>query len=126
MQNHGITIYLDNFYNVDLHQILNCVGEVGKNSAWRISNAECLGKTADKIHKISDNQKEISGEEFYQLISNIHQTLSGEFDAFRNHEDFCWLKIRSIRGDCFDIETEDKELLNRIHKSFHNITDLIY
>ncbi|MGI9055683.1 MAG: hypothetical protein ACR2F2_07760 [Pyrinomonadaceae bacterium] len=126
MQNHGVTIHLNNNYRIDLQEILNAVGEVGKYSVWKISDAECFGEEDEKIHNISDKEEEISGEEFYKLVSGICQTLGGCFDAYKTKENHWWLRIRSIRGDEFDIETEDNELLDRIRKSFHDITDLVY
>ena len=126
MQNHGVTIHLNNNYRIDLKEILNAVGNDGKYSVWKISDAECFGEEAEKIHNISDNETKLSGGEFYKLINGIYQTIDGCFDAYKPKENHWWLRIRSIRGDEFDIETEDEELLSRIRKSFHEITNLIY
>lgn len=126
MKNYGLTIHLGENYNIDLKHILKVIGHTGKLSNWKISNAECFGENSYKIHEISDTKEQITGEEFYKLVLGINQTISGEFNAFKLNKNYSWLTIRSIRGKEFDIETEDKELLNRICKSFHNISDLIY
>lgn len=126
MQNHGITIYLKDDHKIDLQEILNIIGDAGKFSHWKISSAECFGENAEKLHKISDDEEIISGEEFYKLASGIYQTLDGTFEAFSFNENLCWLLIRAIRGDEFDIETKDEELSNKFRKSFQNVKDLNY
>jgi len=126
MKIHGITIYLNDNYKIDLKEILEIIGEAGKSSQWKISGAECFGDSAEKTHEISDNGKEISDKEFYKLVSNIYQTLDGTFQAFKIDENLTWLLIRSIRGDEFDIETEDRELLKKFRDSLQNVKDLIY
>jgi hypothetical protein len=110
----------------DLKYILNLIGEVGKHSTWKISDVECLGESAEILQHISDGEQEISGEEFYKIVLGISQVLGGYFDAYKPDSNNRWLSIRSIRGYEFDIETEDKELLNKIRNSFHKVIDLIY
>jgi hypothetical protein len=117
---------LNSNYRTDLKNILQVIGEDGKHSTWKISDVECLGKSAETLHQISDEGKEISGEEFYKIVSDIYQVLDGTFEAFKPNENHHWLLIRSIRGDEFDIETEDKELLETIRVSFQDVRDLVY
>jgi len=69
------------------------------------------------LHKFSDDEKVISGEEFYNVVSDIYQTLDGTFEAFKPNETLHWLLIRAVRGDEFDIETKDLVLLKRIRHS---------
>lgn len=126
MQNHGLTIYISDNDDIDLRHILNLIGESGKFSTWKISDVECFGESAEILHNISDEQKEISGEDFYEIASGIYQTIDGEFDAYKSKENNRWLRIKFIRGSEFDIETEDFELLNKFRNFFHNVKDLIY
>ena len=126
LENHGVTIYLSNDSKTDLRNILNVVGEIGKQSIWTISNVECFGESADVLHQISDKKKKISGEEFYELVSSIYQIIDGDFVAYNSSENNYWLLIRSVRGDEFDIETKDKKLLKKLRESFKNIKDLVY
>ncbi len=126
MQNHGVTIYLSNNNRIDLRDILNVIGKTGKQSTWKVSGVECLGESADTLHQFSDEEKEILGEEFYKIVSDIYQVLNGYFDACKPDENYCWISIRSIRGDEFDIETEDKKLLEKIRNAFKDVRDLVY
>jgi hypothetical protein len=126
VQNHGVTIYLGEKDKTDLKDILQIVGELGKQSIWKLSDVECFGKSAEILHKFSDNEKVISGKEFYNVVSDIHQTLDGVFEAYKPDEITHWLLIRAIRGDEFDIETKDEELLKTIRNSFKNVKDLAY
>lgn len=117
---------MNNNYQNDLKNILEVIGEIGKQYTWKISDVECLGKSAETLHLVSDKEKEVSGEEFYKLVSDIYQVLDETFEAFKPNENHQWLLIRSIRGDEFDIETYDKELLERVRKCFKDVRDLIY
>lgn len=125
MKTRGITIYLIHNDNVDLKEILEVVGDGGKQSTWKISYTDCFGESGETINKLSDEGKEISGIQFYKLALGIHQTLSGEFQAFKSNEKTHWLLIRSIRGDEFDIETGDLELLKKFCSKFNDVKDLI-
>lgn len=126
MKNYGVTIYLKSHSQNDLKNILQVIGENGKHSAWKIFDVECLGKSAETLHQISDEEKEISGVEFYKIVSGIYQVLDGTFRAYKPNENNHWILIRFIRGDEIDIETEDKKTLEIICNSFQNVKDLIY
>jgi hypothetical protein len=126
LQNYGVTINLSDTDKTDLKYILQIIGEIGRQSLWKISDVECLGESAEILHQISDEERKITGIEFYEIVSRIYQTLDGTFEAYKTNESSHWLLIRSIRGDEFDIETEDEELLNKLLNSFHKVKDLVY
>jgi hypothetical protein len=126
LKTYGLTIYLIHNANVDLKEILEVIGEDGRQSTWKISDADCLGESAETLHKFSDEGKEISGIQFYKLALGIYQTLSGEFNSYKPNTKLHWLLIRSIRGDEFDIETDDFTLLNKFRNKFKDVKDLIY
>ena len=46
--------------------------------------------------------------------------------TYKPNENYYWLSIRSIRGDEFDIETEDHELLEKLRNSFKDVRNLVY
>jgi hypothetical protein len=126
LQIYGVTIYLSNEDKTDLNKILNVIGEAGKQSIWRISEVECFGETSEVLHQISDAAKIISGEDFYNIVSGIHQVIDGYFEAYRPQETESWILIRSICGDEFDIETKNEKLLKDIRNSFKDVRDLVY
>lgn len=126
MQTYGVTIYLGNEDKTDLKEILNIVGEAGKQSIWKISDVECFGETSEVLHQVSDETEKVSGEDFYNIVSGIHQVIDGYFEAYRPNETENWILIRSIRGDEFDIETKDEKLLKDIRNSFKDVRDLVY
>jgi hypothetical protein len=126
LETRGVTIFLRNLDKVDLNDILIVIGKVGRASVWLASSVECLGNSAEILHKISDEKEKIAGEEFYKIASNVYQVLEGCFEAFNEDNPKPWLIIRSIRGDEFDIETRNKELLEKIRNSFKDVKDLVY
>ena len=128
MKNRGVTIYQNCSFqsNFDLKDILNVIGQEGKECFWKASNVECLGASAQTLHQISDNQQVIEGNDFYRIVENTHQVLDGYFVAFKGNQKTRWLQIRSIRGDEFDIETEDNLVIKKIRESFKEVKDLIY
>jgi hypothetical protein len=124
LQNYGVTIYLNDNEEIDLKNILQVIGETGRQSDWKISDVECSGENAEIIHQISDVQEIISGKQFYTIIQDINQTIDGVFEAYRPNKTLNWLLIRAVDGTEFDIETEDLEIMKRIRYSFHNVKDL--
>jgi hypothetical protein len=126
MRNYGVTIYSSNNDRFDLKEILGIVGDQGKQSIWKVSDVECFGKEAEILHEISDNQQTISGDEFYKITSNINQVIDGTFMGYKHNQDNHWILIRSIRGDEFDVETNDKNILKILRRTFKKVRDLIY
>lgn len=126
LEKKGITIFLNEESDVDLKDILRVIRQVGENSSWKISDVECFGENAEHLHRISDEEKTISGDEFFGIVSSIHQTIEGTFEAFMQKEISSWCLIRAVDGTEFDIETKDLELLKKIRFSFENVKDLKY
>jgi hypothetical protein len=126
LDNYGVTIYLSSEDETDLKKILEIIGEIGRESIWKISDVDCFGETSEVLHPISDEAEKISGVDFYNIVSGIHQVIDGNFEAYRPNETENWILIRSIRGDEFDIETKDEKLLKDIRNSFKDVRDLVY
>lgn len=110
---------------VDLPKILIAIGDKGIISRWKLTNSEFNGECADLLHEVADTQSEIDGKRFIELASGFCQFLEGEAIASLPDSPN-WLVIRSIRGDEFDIETKDFEIIERLKASFHYVLDLNY
>ena len=126
MKSYGVTIHLTDDSKIDLIDILKVIGEKGKDLSWSISHLDCLGENSEVLHKISDQNKQISGSKFYQLFSHIHQTIEGDFVGFENNSINALITIKAIDGSEFDVETNDTEILKNIRNNFENVIDLIY
>lgn len=126
MKSYGITIYLTDDSKFDLIDILKVIGEKGRELNWKISNLDCLGETSELLHKLSDQGKQISGSEFFQLFLQVYQTIEGEFVGFENNSTNDLIIIRAIDGSEFDVETNDSEILKNIRNNFVKVIDLIY
>jgi hypothetical protein len=108
---------------IDLRDILEQLGEKGLKSIWSISSVDCYGEGAEKLCKLSDYGKKISGEELYSLANDIYQTVEGCFEAFGSNGKK-WLLIRAVDGSEFDIETDDFRILELLRHTFIVITEL--
>jgi hypothetical protein len=126
LQTRGVTNYLSNEDKTDFKEILNVIGEAGKQSMWKISDVDCFGEASEVLHQISDETEKISGEDFYNIVSGVYQIIEGYFEAYKLNETESWILIRSIRGYEFDIETKDEKLLKDIRNSFKDVRDLVY
>lgn len=123
----GITISdeKDNVLSFDLVDILNFIGEKAICSKWKVSYVECNGRTAEELHKISDEKILISGKHLFLIASNLLQTIDGKFEAFLGNELIPWLIIRAVDSSEFDVETDDFDVLQKIRQSFSNVVDLV-
>lgn len=108
---------------IDLKDLLALIPE-SRSSQWRMRNVEAVGKYAATLHRHSDNQEQISGEEFLSVSLKIDQTIDGVFEAYKSNCFEPWLRIRAVDGIAFDVETEDESILNRIRQSFKSVADL--
>ncbi len=126
MKNYGVTIYLTDDNKFDLVDILKVIGEKGRCLSWSISDLDCLGETSEVLDEISDLNKHVSGTEFYQLFSQIYQTIEGDFVGFENNSTNALITIKAIDGSEFDVETNNSEILENIRNNFEEVIDLIY
>lgn len=121
----GITIKdsRNNLLTFDLGNILSIIGEKADKSIWKVSGVECVGKSADILHKISDESVTISGDELFNISQNLSQIIEGEFEAFLDDER--WLIIRAVDSSEYDVETDDLDVLNKVRQSFLNVKDML-
>lgn len=125
MKAHGITIYLIQNDSVDLKEILEAIGEKGKEGYWKILNLDCIGKSAETLLELSDERKQIPGQEFHEMFSGVTQTIEGECECYKQDAASPWILIRAVDGTEFDIETEDLELLETFRRRFNGVRDLV-
>ena len=108
----------------DLIDILDLIGEDAVRSEWKVSGLECLGQRADEFHAIADAVTPISGAALRSLAHGIYQTIDGRFEAFLPTTDTPWLIIRAADSSCFDVETEQPDILDQLRKRFSAVVDL--
>lgn len=109
----------------DLKDILALAGERAANSTWRLSNVEAGGETAaQELHRLSDEQVAVSGERLLELANEVWQVIEGNFEGFDGIRGPLWLTIRAVDSSCFDVITEDADLIRRIRSTFRQVTDL--
>jgi hypothetical protein len=113
-----------NFLSFDLREILAAIGNSALASSWRCQYVECTGDNAEVLHRISDEGRVISGVELVQIVSGIHQTIDGKFQAYRDKANNPWLIIRAVDSTSFDVLSSDSKTLEKMRRNFRDVTDL--
>lgn len=109
----------DGFLDFDLIDLLNIVGERVKESRWKVFNVEAVGKDADELHKISDDELVIDGSTLLKIASELMQVIEGVFEGFFHSSD-PWIIIRAIDSSEFEVETNSTSVLSALREHFHN------
>ena len=107
------------FLAFDVREILSVLGDSVIHSKWTMRNVKCFGdESADEIHRISDAGRMVSGVLLQSLIEGVSQTIEGEFWGYHDGEQIPWIKIRTIDGSGFDIETSSDEIVEAVQERF--------
>lgn len=106
-----------------LVDILRLVGKRALSSQWKCLAVEAVGNSADQIHEISDSKAWISGDMLVSMASDLVQIIDGKFEAYSEHASKPWLIVSAIDGSEYDVETEDRSILDLFKASFSEVKD---
>lgn len=112
------------FLTVDLVDILNVLGSLAEESEWEISEVECLGTVADKLHQLADTKVRVSGKTLLQLAANLTQVIEGVFAGYRNGESEPWIVIGAVDSSAYDVESTELSVLEPFRQKFKQVADL--
>ncbi|MGH2415075.1 MAG: hypothetical protein ACRDEA_15565, partial [Microcystaceae cyanobacterium] len=114
----------DNFLAVDLIDILHQINSLVEESEWEISEVECLGKDADKLHQLSDTNERVSGHILLPVAANLAQVIDGVFAGYRKGESQPWIIIEAVDSSAYDVYTSDEVVLAQLRQAFKQVIDL--
>ena len=92
------------------------------DSRWICSNVEAVGETAGELD--STAVKNIDSKTLKRISSGLIQVIDGTFTAFRSGQQHPWLVIRAVDSAAYDIETDDRRVIDTISKRFQNVITL--
>ena len=92
------------------------------DSRWICSNVEAVGETAEELD--STAVKNIDSKTLKRISSGLIQVIDGTFTAFRSGQQHPWLVIRAVDSAAYDIETDDRRVIDAISKRFHDVITL--
>ncbi|HSL46103.1 MAG TPA: tetratricopeptide repeat protein [Anaerolineales bacterium] len=104
--------------DLDLHALIVALGERSVNSTWFGTGVNCYGEKAEELYAFTEHNRPISGRGFRSIASGIHQTVSGDFQAFDPGADSPWIFIRAWEGSGFYIETNDLRIKKQLKAHF--------
>ena len=98
----------------DLIDILRAIGGKALTSRWIVDGVECVGSSAEELHRCSDSGEAIDGKELWRMASDISQTIDGRFSAFEGDSEQPWLQISAIDSSYFEVGSTDEGICTEI------------
>ena len=114
----------DNSLAVNLVDILHLLGTLTEDTEWEISEVECLGAAADKMHSLSDRQARVSGQTLLDLAANLTQIIDGVFKGYRGSGEQPWITVQAVDSSAYDVESEDEKVLMLMQQHFKQVADI--
>ena len=106
---------IDEDTNTSLPKILGIFSDKGKKSLWRIEYAEACGyEDSAFIHEWSDSKKDVSGEEFYSVLTPRIQIIDGIFKAREMGSNDPWVEINVQDGAHITVSTESESIADGV------------
>jgi hypothetical protein len=85
---------------------------------------ECYGETAEDLYAFTDQNRPIEGNDFYDLLSGIRQTIAGDFYALDPGATSHWIFIRAWDGSGFYTESNDARSRERLKAQFPSVEEV--
>jgi type III secretion system-like peptide-binding chaperone len=104
---------IDNdFLASDLASLISGWGEQALNSVWLCKNVECYGgQNTDELDLLSDQQRQVDGQELLRIVSEVDNIADGYFSAFLKGEKEPWLIVRAIDNSIYVYKYESSQPL---------------
>jgi hypothetical protein len=91
----------------------------------RLRGVEAMpGEAAAALEAISDSTNSVDGPTFVALAQRTTQIVGGEFRAYDEGNEEPWIVVRAVDSSPYDLESNDRELLERIRRSFRMVDDI--
>lgn len=111
---------------IPLVEVLLAIGRWVLQSKWRLQNAEFATgfRGSDELNVMSSQFNAIPTLSLVDLVSDGVQMIGGDLCAFHDTEAEPFLVVRSVRGDEWDVECDDVDVLAAIREAFGDVQEL--
>jgi hypothetical protein len=108
---------------VDLVDILRLLQPELHQTEWTLSGAECVGREAERVHRIDEDRQRVSGTSLLALASGLTQVIDGKFIAY-GVDGQRWVTILAIDSSAYDVISDDTSVIDRIKARFKGATEI--
>ena len=117
------------FIVVDPRYVLTMLGERALRASWQVAGVASYHDTfcvtgeeaADRLETLARSQTCVSGTLVSELVHQTTQVIWGEFAAYEEGKDAPWVIVRAIDSSWCEVETDDQDVLDRVHRTFADV-----
>jgi hypothetical protein len=122
----GVSIFdtMGGILTVSLEGVLDALGELVDGLRWRISNAWCMGENAEEFERLSSARAAVDTTQLQALARSVHQIIDGDFSGSGDGDLAPRIVIRAVDSSCFDVESDDERILERMRRRYVKVTDM--
>jgi hypothetical protein len=106
---------------VTLDDILQLCKKEARKSTWRCRHLDLEGASTQALEHAAEEELDISGADFLELVSDIDHVVEGDFEARRSGTNKPWLVVRAIDGEAFEIYSSDQDMLAHVEATFRDV-----
>jgi hypothetical protein len=108
---------------IRLGEVLAVLGSCPADMMWTVRSLDCAPSPACKALQ-QEEGRQVEDDRLRELLRDEPQLLEGEITGLAGSPRQAWIRIRAVRGDEWDVETQDRELLDRLRMGFPDAIDL--
>ena len=108
----------------DLPEVLASLGPDALDWVWAVSDAdggtlEAVGEGLPELEALARTDGRVTGHRLVRIAGDVHQTIWGEFRAYRDPRSAEPLvRVVAFDGSFFEVYSEDAALIERVRSSF--------
>ena len=106
---------------VTLDDILQLCKKEALKSTWRCRHLELEGASMQALEHAAEEELDICGTDFLELVSDIDHVVEGDFEARRAGANEPWLVVRAIDAEVFEIYSSDPGMLAHVEATFRDV-----
>lgn len=114
---------------VDPRVVITILGERAIRASWQVAGVDRYHEAvmivgdgaAEHLEALSRSQSRISGALLSELVHRVSQIIWGELTAYEEGEDAPWVIVRAIDSSWCEVETDDEEVLDCVHRTFTDV-----
>lgn len=103
----------------DLVDILRLFVDELPRSAWKVSEVEAIGSGSNKLMRIAESGRFISGEELLSIAEDLVQVIDGDFRGLIDGN--FWIRILAIDSTEFSVISPHQSVIEKIQSRFSDV-----